>query len=142
MKTKGSIQSKIKPLSPAFSHSIKLSGYKMGIKFDQDLLTAEQKNFTTKIINVYIVYNLHAWPRNPTSNFKFKNCLFGSTSIVKNIDQEKYVYSGYKITFDKTGWWSFDNDSGTNVMFGVDNSSSSHADNCKKNFLVLFEGWD
>ena len=24
------------------------------------------------IVNVYIVYELHAWPRNPTNNFKLK----------------------------------------------------------------------
>ena len=29
-----------------------------------------------------------------TNNFKFKNCLFGATNIVKNSDKEKYVYSG------------------------------------------------
>ena len=26
------------------------------------------------------------------------------------------------------------------VIFGVDNSSSSHSDNCKNNFLILGEG--
>ena len=49
----------------------------------------------TKIVNVYIIYDLAAWPKNPTNNFKFKNCLFGATNIVKNSDKEKYVYSGY-----------------------------------------------
>ena len=45
----------------------------------------------TKIVNVYIVYDLAAWSRNPTNNFNFKNCLFGGTNIVKNSDKEKYV---------------------------------------------------
>ena len=63
--------------------------------------------------------------RNPTNNFKFKNCLFGATNIVKNSDKEKYVYTGYRITFDSAGVWSFDNDTPRNVtIFGVDNSSS------------------
>ena len=36
--------------------------------------------------------------------------------------------------------WSFGNDCARNVIiFGVDNSSSSHADNRKNNFLVLGE---
>ena len=40
------------------------------------------------------------------------------------------VYSGYGITFDSACSWSFDNDIARNVIiFGVDNSSSSHADN-------------
>ena len=52
----------------------------------------------------------------------------------------KYMYSGYRITFDSAGSWSFDNDSARNVViFGVDNSSSSHADDCKNNFLMLGE---
>ena len=53
----------------------------------------------------------------------------------------KYVYSGYGITFDSAGSWSFDNDTARNVIiFGVDNSSSSHSDNRKNNFLILGEG--
>ena len=51
------------------------------------------------------------------------------------------MYSGYGITFDRAGSWSFDNDSARNVIiFGVDNSSSSHADNRKDNSLILVEG--
>ena len=84
-------------------HSVKLSGYRIGIKFDTDTLAVEQNNYLTKIVNVYIVYKLYTWPRNPTNNFKFKNCLFGATNIVKNSDKEKYVYSGYGITFDSAG---------------------------------------
>ena len=34
---------------------------------------------------------------------KFKNCLFGATNIVENSDKEKYVYSGYGITFEIGG---------------------------------------
>ena len=64
-------------------HSVKLSGYRIEIKFDKDTLAVEQNNYLTKIVNVYIVYELNAWPRNPTNNFKFKNFLFGATSVVK-----------------------------------------------------------
>ena len=84
----------------------------------------------TKIINVYIAYDLDPWPRNPNNNFKFKNYLFEATNIVKNSNQEEYVYSGYRITFDSAGSWTFDNDfTRSAVIFGVDNSSSSHCDN-------------
>ena len=93
----------------------------------------------SKIVNAYIVYDLDAWPRSPTSNFKFKNCLFGATNIVKNGDNEKYVYCGYGITYASS--WSFDNDFARNVIiFGVDNSSSSHSDKCKNIFLILGVG--
>ena len=87
------------------------------------------------------MYDLDAWSRNPTNNFKFKNCLFGATSIVKISDKEKYVYSGYGITLDSASWCSFSNDTARNVIiFGVDNSSSSHSENRKNYVLVLDEG--
>ena len=70
-------------LYTAFLHSIKLSGYRIEIKFDKDPLALEQSNYLTKIVNVYIVYYLDVWPRNPTNNFKIKNFLFGATNIVK-----------------------------------------------------------
>ena len=52
--------------------------------------------------------------------------------MVKNSDKEKYLYSGYKITFDGKGEWSFGNNYARSAInFVVDNSSSSHADNLK-----------
>ena len=55
----------------------------MGITFDKDPLAVEQNKCVSTIVNVYIVYDLDAWPRNPTNNFKFKTCSFGATSVVK-----------------------------------------------------------
>ena len=52
------MNSKLKPLYTAFLHCIKLSAYKLGIKFDKDPLVVEQNNYLTKIANVYIVYEL------------------------------------------------------------------------------------
>ena len=92
----------------------------------------------TKILIVYIVYDLDACPRNRTNNCKFKNCLSGATNRVKNSDKEKYIYKGYGITFESIGSWSFDNGIARNVIiFGLDNSSSPHSDNPKNNFFVL-----
>ena len=100
----------------------------------------EQNNYLTKILNAYIVYDLDAWPGNPTNNFKFRNGVFGATNIVKNSDKEKYVYSGCGITFDSAGSWSFGNDFARNVIiFGVDNSSSSYSCNRKNIFKILGE---
>ena len=75
-------------------HSIKLYEYRIGIKFDKDPLAVEQNNYLSKIIHVYIFYDLDAWQINPTNNLKFKNCLFWGNNIVKNRDEEKYVYGG------------------------------------------------
>ena len=87
-----------------------------------------------------LVYDLDTWPRNPNNNFKFKNCLFGKSSIVKNSNKEKYVYSGYGIKFDSASSWSFDSDTVRSIInFGFDNSSSSHSDNRKNNFFLVQE---
>ena len=56
-------------LSYTFSHRIKLSAYKMGRKFDKNLLAVEQNIYTTKFLNVYIAYDLDAWQRNYANNF-------------------------------------------------------------------------
>ena len=82
----------------AFLNSIKLSEYRIRIKVDKYLLAVEQINYLTKILNVYVAYDLDAWLRNLTNNFKFNNSLFGATNTVNNSDKEKYVYSGYGIT--------------------------------------------
>ena len=112
----------------------------MGIKFDKDPLAVEQNSYLSKLVNVYIVYDLDAWPRNPTNNFKLENCLFEATSIMENSDKENYVHSGYGIKLGGASSWSFNNDTVKNVIiFGVDNSSSSHSDNWTNNFLVLDE---
>ena len=117
-------------------HSIKLSGYRMRIKFDKDRLAAEQNNYATKIANAYIVYELDSW-----SYSLLINCLFGATSIAQNSEKERWVYSVYGIEFDEKDMWSFGNDYAKNVViFGVGNSSLSYADNHKNDFLVLGEG--
>ena len=88
----------------------------MGIKFDKDTLAIEQTNYACKIVNIYIVYDLDTCPKNPTNNFKFKNSLFATTSVVEISDKEEYAYSGYVITFDTAGSWSFGHDFDRNVV--------------------------
>ena len=61
-------------------------------------------------------------------------------NIVKNHDINKYVYSGYEITFGTADSWSFGNYFARNaVIFVVDNISSSPPDNRQNNFLMLGE---
>ena len=48
---------------------------------------------------------------------------------------------GYGIALDGAGLLCFGNEfAGNDVVFGVNNSSLSHTDNCKNNLLVLGEG--
>ena len=72
----------------------------MRIKLHEGPLAVEQKNYSTKIINVYILYGLEFWLKIRLRNFTLKNCLFGVTNIIKNSDKEKCVYSDYGIPFD------------------------------------------
>ena len=37
---------------------MKLSEYRIGIKFNKDLLAVEQNNYLTKIVNFFIVYEI------------------------------------------------------------------------------------
>ena len=57
-KSKGVYNSKLQPLHTAFLHSIKLSEYKVGIKFDKDALAVERNYYTNNIVNSYIAYDL------------------------------------------------------------------------------------
>ena len=57
-------------------------------------------NDVTKIVNVYIVYDLDNRSKNPPRKFISKNCLFGSTDTVIDNNSEKYMYSSYIIAFD------------------------------------------
>ena len=54
-KSKEVFYSKLKPLYTAFLNSIKLCRYRMRIKFAKDPLVVEQNNYSTKIVNVYII---------------------------------------------------------------------------------------
>ena len=53
--------------------------------------------------NLYIVYELNNWPRNPAYNFALKNCLSGSVKLVRNTIKTKCTYNGQGIAID----WKF-----------------------------------
>ena len=62
---------------------------------------------------------------------KFHFHLFGAIRA-KNRDKTKWVYGDYGIAFDR----KVERNSARNVLiFGIDNSSSSHTDNRKNNFF-------
>ena len=52
----------------------------------QKSLSSLYSNF---ILNLYIVYDLHTWPCNPTNNFSLKSCLFGTVKLTRNADKLK-----------------------------------------------------
>ena len=77
------------------------------------------------------------------SNFPLKHCTIksGTVRLVRNAIKSKFTYNVLGIVFDGEGSCSFGNDFARNVViFGVDNSSSSHNDNQKNHFLLLGVG--
>ena len=72
---------KFKLLYTAFLQNIKLSGYKVEIKFHKDSLVVEQENYKTKNIDAYIVYDLSNSTNNPLRNFTLKDVKLSDISV-------------------------------------------------------------
>ena len=78
--------------------------------------------------------------KNCAQKFYIKSCLVIATTTLKDNDKENYVYNGCGVASDGKGLWSFNDDFGRKVIiFGVDDSSSSHTGNLKNYFLILGE---
>ena len=54
-KSKRVFNCRLKPLYTAFMHSIKLSEYRIGIKFDKEILAVEQNNYLSKIFTLPMI---------------------------------------------------------------------------------------
>ena len=67
--------------------------------------------------------------------------MFGGVKLTKNVDPDKYSYSGYEIGFDSCSHFSLLNFDFAKyvITFGVDNISSVHGDN-RKNILGQSKG--
>ena len=111
-KSKGLSAESIKPpttsdnsLTPALSYY----GTKTRVKFTGSCLKQSKISYTHgKVVNIYIVYELGASSSN-VNDPTLKNCLFGTFTLTKNADIDKYEYSGYGIGFDRRGSFSFPN---------------------------------
>ena len=95
-----------------------------------------------KVVNLYISYTLDKWSKDLSTDFTLGNCLFGAVKLTKNVNLDKYEYSGYSIGFDSRSQilWTDGSYRKNVIIFGVDNSSSVHIDGRNKNILVLGEG--
>ena len=90
---------------------------------------------------MYIAYEISK-NYNISSYLTPEDCLFGAVSLIKNLDINKYKYSGYGIGFDKDGFVSHANGgTGRNaIIIGVGKSSSTKIDNRKKDISILGKG--
>ena len=82
----------------------------------------------------YFVTDCSSHINDPT----FKNCLFGTVTLTKNADIDKYGYSSNAIRFDRKGSFSFPGgEYGQNILIvGVDMNFSAHIDNKKRHIIL------
>ena len=102
----------------------KLVWYNSGIKlkFKGSCLKQDKATFTPKnVVNLFVVFELDTWSQDLSTDFTLNNYLFGSVKLTKNVDPDKYKYSGYGTGFDSRSLFSLPNfDWGKNVIiFGV-----------------------
>ena len=106
------------------------------VKFNGNCLIRSIITAFRKLINLYISYTLNIRLRDLNKGFTWDNCLFWSVNLTKNADPDKNTYSGQGIGFDTRSQLSLPGGSfGKNgIIFRVDNSSSVHVDNNKKEY--------
>ena len=81
------------------------------------------------------------WSRNLNTKFTLGDYFFGTVKLTKDVDPEKYRYSGYIIGFVARSYCPINSKWCKNlIIFCVDNSFSVHTDNTKDYILVLGEG--
>ena len=139
--SKGLFNESIKPSitsNNSLTPELNYYGTKTRVKLIRSCLKQSKISFTHgKVVNIYIVYELAA-SSSHDSDPTIKNCLFGTVTLTKKADIEKYRYSGYGIGFDRKSSFSFPSGGfGQNVLiFGADMSTSIHIANKKKDIVL------
>ena len=119
-KSKGLSDKTIKPPTTSdnsLTPVLKYYGTIARVKFTESCLQQHKLSYThVKVVNIYIVYKLGA-SSSQDNDPTLKNCLFGAVSLTKNVDIDKYGYSGYGIGSDRKSSFSFTSDGfGQNVI--------------------------
>ena len=119
-------------------------------KFTSQTLDAniKQRELVSKItfthekkVNIHIVYEINLWDQGYDDSPTIEDSWFAAVKLVKDVDIDKYKYSGYDIGFGRRGAFSVANGFGRNVIiFGVDMLSSVNVDNKKKDISIFGEG--
>ena len=120
-------------LNPSF----KYLGTKPRVRFSRSCLKQNAITYIQgKSVNIYIVHEINKTGNTTSSDSTLENCLFGTVTLTKNANIDKYKYSGYGIGFDRKGFLSFAATGlGRNVIiFGADMSLSTMTDNRKNIF--------
>ena len=137
-KSKGLSAESIAPPSAPYNFlnaSLNYLGTKIRVRFSGSCLKQDKITYTHgKIVNIYIVYEINKKDNTIISDPTLENCLFGAVTLTKNVNIDKYGYSGYGIGFDGRSSFLFPSGGFDQnvIIFGVDMSSSAHIDNKKK----------
>ena len=109
-KSKGLSGESIKPPTTSDNSLTPILNYygtKTRVKFTGSCLKQSKISYTHgKVVNIYIVYELGA-SSSHVNDPTLKNCLFGSVTLTKNANIDKYGYSDYGIGLDRRGSFSF-----------------------------------
>ena len=145
-KSKGSSSESIAPPSAPnnfLNPSLNYLDAKIRVRFRESCLKQLKMSYTHgKVANIYIVYEINKKDSTTNIDPTLENCLFGAVTLTKNVNIDKYGYSGYGIGFDGRSSFSFSGGGfGQKVLiFGADMSSSAHIENNKKDISVLGKG--
>ena len=75
--------------------SLNYLGTKIRVKFSGSCLKQDKITYTHgKIVNIYIVYEINKKDNTIISDPTLENCLFGAVTLTKNLNIDKYRYSG------------------------------------------------
>ena len=138
----------IKPIATSehsYARRMIFDGTKIQVKFRGSCLKQEKVSINHKsIINLYIAYKINLWSSDNLcslcSDFILGNPLFTAVKLTENADSDKYFYFRYVTGFNGRSVFSLSRGDGFGenvIIFRVDNSSSPHADNRRKDILIL-----
>ena len=116
---------------------------KIRVRFSGSFLKQGKFTYTHgKIVKIYIIYEINKKYSTTSSDPTLENCLFGAVALTKNVNIDKYGYSGYGIGFDRRSSFSFPGGGfGQNALiFGADMSSSAYIDNKTKRHISSWKG--
>ena len=93
-----------------------------GINFNEHCLIKNNISIPKMVINLYISYTLGPHLRNSNTDFTLSNSLFGFVKLTKNVDLDKYKYTGYGIDISIRPYYFFND---------IINTKDSDPDNIK-----------
>ena len=67
------------------------------MNFNGHCLIKSNISIPKNVTNIYISFTLCLQSRNLNADFTLGNCLFGSVTLTKNADLDKYQYTGHGI---------------------------------------------